>query len=73
MPDGGQDGFRKPKCLPTMLAGMREVACIEPNGRSPGLVAFLCVECRSTDSILVYPVSGSREVEHTQRREQVEI
>jgi hypothetical protein len=52
---------------------MREVARIEPNGRSPGLVAFLCAECGSTDSILVYPVSGSREVEHTHRREQVEI
>ena len=43
---------------------MQEVASIEPIGRAPGLVAFRCVECGSTDSILIYPVNGPREEEH---------
>ena len=40
---------------------MQEIANIEPIGSTPGLVAFLCVECGSTDSILVYPVNRGRE------------
>jgi hypothetical protein len=43
---------------------MQQVATIEPIGSTPGLVAFLCVDCGSTDSVLVYPVNRGREVDH---------
>jgi hypothetical protein len=50
--------------------GMREVVSIEPNGCTPGLVAFLCAGCGSTASILVHPVSRRREMNHMHQREQ---
>ena len=43
---------------------MQQVANIDANGSTPGLVAFLCVGCGSTDSVLVHPINGRREVEH---------
>ena len=43
---------------------MQQVANIDANGSTPGLVAFLCVWCGSTDSVLIYPINGRREVEH---------
>jgi hypothetical protein len=43
---------------------MQQVANIDANGSTPGLAAFLCVGCGSTDSVLVYPANGRREVEH---------
>ena len=53
---------------------MQEVASIQPFGINPGLIAFLCIECGTTDSILVYPMTGSRrEAGYTHHREQVEI
>jgi hypothetical protein len=45
---------------------MQEVANIEPIGSTPGLVAFLCVDCGLTDSILVYSVNRGGKVNHKQ-------
>jgi hypothetical protein len=42
---------------------MQAVAEITPFGSGPGLVAFLCNECGTTDSALVYPRTGARQVE----------
>ena len=49
---------------------MQEVASIKPVGTAPGLVAFMCIRCGSSDSILVYPVNRGREVEYVRQREQ---
>jgi hypothetical protein len=35
---------------------MQQVANIDANGSTPGLVAFLCVWCGSTDSVLIHPI-----------------
>ena len=43
---------------------MQQVANIDANGSTPGLVAFLCVWCGSTNSVLIHPINGRREVEH---------
>ena len=43
---------------------MQQVVTIEPIGSTPDLVAFLCVDCGSTDSVLVYLVNRGREVDH---------
>ncbi|MGA6964346.1 MAG: hypothetical protein WBZ51_12075 [Xanthobacteraceae bacterium] len=48
---------------------MQEVANIEPIGSTPGLVAFLCVDCGLTDSILVYSVNRGGKVNHKQHAE----
>jgi len=48
--------------------GMETVAEIAPFGAEPGLVAFLCPECGSTASTLVYPVNMTREADHGQRK-----
>jgi hypothetical protein len=37
---------------------MQQVANIDANGSTPGLVAFLCVWCGSTDSVLIHPING---------------
>jgi hypothetical protein len=42
---------------------MQQVANIDANGSTPGLAAFLCVGCGSTDSVLVHPINGRRELE----------
>src|SRR6516225_12382529 len=48
--------------------GMQTVAAIDSFAGSPGLVAFQCVGCGATDSVLVYP-NQIRESAHTQPRE----
>jgi hypothetical protein len=48
---------------------MQEVATIEPFGCNPGLVAFLCAECGSTNSILVHPLNQVREVDRKQQEQ----
>jgi hypothetical protein len=50
---------------------MQEVASIKPIGSAPGLLAFICVRCGSSDNVLVQPISRGREVENTRRQEQV--
>jgi hypothetical protein len=35
--------------------GMGAVATIDPMGTHPGLVAFACARCGSTNSTLIYP------------------
>jgi hypothetical protein len=51
---------------------MQMIATIEPSGRDPGLVAFVCAECDAADSTLVYPVNRTREASrpHAQYAEQ---
>ena len=49
---------------------MKEVASIEPFGITPGLIAFLCIECGTTDSILVDPVSRGGQPNPRQPQEQ---
>jgi hypothetical protein len=46
--------------------GMEMVANIAPIGAEPGLVAFLCTDCGATESALIYPVNGTRQVDHEQ-------
>jgi len=44
---------------------MRQVADITPFGGSPGLIAFLCTYCGSSNSILVH--AKNREVDHEEQ------
>ena len=69
LPKRQDNAFRESTCLPTMHAANAEVANIEPIGSTPGLVAFLCVDCGLTDSILVYSVNRGGKVNHTQHAE----
>jgi hypothetical protein len=51
------------------MRAMRAVVSIEPNGSTPGLVAFLCAGCGATASLLIYLLTTRREVEHTPKRQ----
>jgi hypothetical protein len=61
--------FRNQNVCRRCARAMQEVAAIEPIGCNPGLVAFVCAECGSTDSILVHPVNQAREVDRKQREQ----
>ena len=52
---------------------MQEVANIDTNGSTPGLVAFLCVGCGSTHSVLVHPINGRRGASRSSTQNTVEV
>ena len=47
---------------------MSRVAEIAPFGGGPGLVAFMCTDCGTTDSVLVHESHAARGADH--RRDQ---
>ena len=48
---------------------MQPIVTIEPTCSGPGLVAFQCADCGTTDSVLVYPMNRIRGAEIKQRAE----
>jgi len=44
---------------------MQTVAEIAPFGRGPGLLAFVCGACGTTDSALIYTVNRAWQLDHT--------
>jgi len=45
---------------------MQTVAEIAPFGRGPGLLAFVCGACGTTDSALIYTVNRAWQLDHEQ-------
>ena len=70
LPKGQDNAFREFNVPADNARGeCKKFANIEPIGSTPGLVAFLCVDCGLTDSILVYSVNRGGKVNHKQHAE----